>query len=266
MPSELFKNKPYTYESDVWSLGACIYEMCNQRHAFEANSINGLALKILKGSYPPVNTRYSKSLRDLINSMMSLKKKDRPKVIEIAQNTFIKKRIIKYLKEIVAPEQLEKTNKDVYNVYLDQAILLGFDLDKEDDQKEEKSAKKQYKSKFQKKKQLAEIVQKRKKEVSDLKKEINNKKVIEEDIKELEAERRQKVRRLKARVATKNGSNKFSQDAHFNEEYSPLSDPQSSFGNKSFNTYSEDKLKIGHKDRVLKLKKQKKIEEQKQYE
>ena len=112
---------------------------------------------------------------------------------------------------------------------------------------------------FQKKKQLAEIVQKRKKEVSDLKKEINNKKVIEEDIKELEAERRQKVRRLKARVATKNGSNKFSQDAHFNEEYSPLSDPQSSFGNKSFNTYSEDKLKIGHKDRVLKLKKQKKL-------
>lgn len=36
MSPELFKNKPYSYKSDVWALGCVIYEMCNHRHAFDA--------------------------------------------------------------------------------------------------------------------------------------------------------------------------------------------------------------------------------------
>ena len=55
MSPELFKNKPYGYKSDVWALGCVLYEMCNLRHAFDAQSINGLAVKILRGSYPPIN-------------------------------------------------------------------------------------------------------------------------------------------------------------------------------------------------------------------
>ena len=45
MSPELFKNKPYSYKSDVWALGCVLYEMCNLRHAFDAQSINGLAVK-----------------------------------------------------------------------------------------------------------------------------------------------------------------------------------------------------------------------------
>lgn len=48
MSPELFKYKPYSYKSDIWSMGCCLYEMCNLRHAFDAQSINGLAIKILK--------------------------------------------------------------------------------------------------------------------------------------------------------------------------------------------------------------------------
>ena len=55
MSPELFKNKPYGYKSDVWALGCVLYEMCNLRHAYDAKSINGLAVKILRGSYPPLN-------------------------------------------------------------------------------------------------------------------------------------------------------------------------------------------------------------------
>lgn len=36
MSPELFKNKPYSYKSDVWALGCVLYEMCNLRHAFDA--------------------------------------------------------------------------------------------------------------------------------------------------------------------------------------------------------------------------------------
>jgi serine/threonine protein kinase len=76
MSPELYKNKPYSYESDVWALGCVLYEMCNLRHAFEAQSINGLALKILKGTYSSIISCYSKQLRDLIGQMLSIKKKD----------------------------------------------------------------------------------------------------------------------------------------------------------------------------------------------
>lgn len=70
MSPELFKNKPYSYKSDVWALGCVLYEMCNLRHAFDAQSINGLAVKILRGSFPPLNQMYSKPLRDLIGKML----------------------------------------------------------------------------------------------------------------------------------------------------------------------------------------------------
>ena len=74
MSPELFKYKPYSYKSDIWALGCVIYEMCNLKHAFDAQSLNGLAVKILKGSYVPINGMYSKPLRDLI-SKIYLKKK-----------------------------------------------------------------------------------------------------------------------------------------------------------------------------------------------
>lgn len=51
MSPELFKYKPYSYKSDIWALGCVLYEMCTLKHAFDAESLNGLALKIMKGNY-----------------------------------------------------------------------------------------------------------------------------------------------------------------------------------------------------------------------
>ena len=59
MSPELFKYKPYNYKSDIWALGCVIYEICNLKHAFNAQTLNGLALKILKGNYMPISTNYS---------------------------------------------------------------------------------------------------------------------------------------------------------------------------------------------------------------
>ena len=73
MSPELFKAQNYSYKSDVWALGCVLYEMCNLRHAFDAQSIHGLSVKITRGSYPPINTMYSKALRDLIGRMLHVK-------------------------------------------------------------------------------------------------------------------------------------------------------------------------------------------------
>ncbi len=60
----------------MWSLGCVLYELATLRRAFDGNSLPALVVKILRGKYPPVPTRYSSSLRGLIESML----KQDPKV------------------------------------------------------------------------------------------------------------------------------------------------------------------------------------------
>ncbi|KAH8054647.1 serine/threonine kinase [Aureococcus anophagefferens] len=90
---EIFKNKPYSYKSDIWALGCVLYEMTTLNHAFDANSLNGLACKIIKGRYPPIASRYSKSLRDLVSGMLSTSPSSRPQLEAILRKPFVKKHI-----------------------------------------------------------------------------------------------------------------------------------------------------------------------------
>jgi hypothetical protein len=100
MSPEIFKNKPYSYKSDVWALGCILYELTTLNHAFDANSLNGLATKIVKGKYPPISNKYSKHLRDLITQMLMLNPQQRPDVDQILRKPFIKKHIVNFFVDI----------------------------------------------------------------------------------------------------------------------------------------------------------------------
>ncbi len=97
MSPELFKYKPYSYKSDIWALGCIIYEICNLKHAFDAQNLNGLAIKILKGNYLPIDSIYSNKLRSLVDQMLNIKPSNRPTIEEIINKPFIKKRIVIYV-------------------------------------------------------------------------------------------------------------------------------------------------------------------------
>lgn len=62
--------------------------------------MNGLALKILKGSFPPITPTYSKGLRDLINKMLNINPKARPTIQDIVHKPLVKLRIIYYMLEV----------------------------------------------------------------------------------------------------------------------------------------------------------------------
>lgn len=74
--------------------------MCNLRFPFEAQSYQALAVKIMKGSFPSITPTYSKQLRDLITSMLSLKPHNRPTIIDVINKPFIKTRVEKYMNDM----------------------------------------------------------------------------------------------------------------------------------------------------------------------
>ena len=87
--------------------------MCNLRLPFEGQRYESLAMKIMKGSYPSITPTYSKQLRDLIVSMLSVKPQNRPTIVELINKPFIKKRIEKYILDLMNRNSAAD-NDDVY--------------------------------------------------------------------------------------------------------------------------------------------------------
>ena len=83
MSPELFKNKPYSYKSDVWALGCVLYELCTLKHAFSADNLLGLVYKIVQDKYDPIPSYYSKELQDLINMLLNKNAGERPSVAQV---------------------------------------------------------------------------------------------------------------------------------------------------------------------------------------
>lgn len=83
----------------------------------------------MKGSYPSITPTYSKQLRDLISSMLSVKPQNRPTIIEILNKPFIKKRVEKYMIDMFNRSNSVNDNDDIYLDSLrEQAIILGITL------------------------------------------------------------------------------------------------------------------------------------------
>jgi serine/threonine protein kinase len=106
MSPELFNYQSYSFKSDIWSLGCVIYEICNRNHAFSAQSINGLAVKILKGDYNPLNEFYSQELRDLIISLLQVEQDARPSLEDIMSQQLFNTRIVYQLQRMMNSDSL----------------------------------------------------------------------------------------------------------------------------------------------------------------
>jgi NIMA (never in mitosis gene a)-related kinase len=65
----------------VWALGVIIYHLTALKLPFDANSLPVLALKILKGAFPPISgNNYSKELKNTIASMLIVDQRKRPSI------------------------------------------------------------------------------------------------------------------------------------------------------------------------------------------
>lgn len=81
---EICTNQPYTFKSDIWSLGCVLYELCTLKHAFAANSLLSLVYQIVRGTFPPIPGTYSPQLGDLVNSLLRTDTSKRPSLHEVS--------------------------------------------------------------------------------------------------------------------------------------------------------------------------------------
>ena len=80
---EIVESKPYSFKSDVWSLGILLYEMCALKMPFDGSSIADLSLKIIRGDYKPIPNNFSKELKLLVTSLLNTDSTKRPSINEI---------------------------------------------------------------------------------------------------------------------------------------------------------------------------------------
>jgi NIMA (never in mitosis gene a)-related kinase len=106
---EICQEKPYNQKSDIWSLGCILYEMVTLKHAFDASSMKGLVLKILRGNYPPIPAHYSQDLKDLLSDMLIKDPSKRPSMRKILEKEFLSRRISKLLTSTIAKNEFTAT-------------------------------------------------------------------------------------------------------------------------------------------------------------
>ena len=75
---EVWRDEPYGFKSDIWSLGCVLYELITLQPPFQAEDMQGLYKKVNKGIYPKIPKHYSKDLSLLIKMMLYVDPNKRP--------------------------------------------------------------------------------------------------------------------------------------------------------------------------------------------
>ena len=102
---EIWNAQPYSYKSDLWSVGCIIYEMCSLRQPFKGKNMEELCDHICSGKIEKISSRYSEELWNMIQMLLEVDVKKRADC-----NMFLNS---KFVKDVI--DDFKSMNSELYN-------------------------------------------------------------------------------------------------------------------------------------------------------
>ena len=114
---EIVQSKPYSFKSDIWSLGVVLYELAALKPPFDAPSLHFLAMKIVRGAFNPLPSSYSQEFKSLVGQLINTNERMRPDINQILAKPIIQNRIKTFLTETVYRTEFSHTILHKQNVF-----------------------------------------------------------------------------------------------------------------------------------------------------
>ena len=90
---EVWNDNPYSYKSDLWSIGCVIYELCALRPPFQGKDLDELYENVCKGQPERINKIYSDDLWEMILMLLQVDVNKRVDCTQFLNSNLIKKKI-----------------------------------------------------------------------------------------------------------------------------------------------------------------------------
>ena len=112
---EVWRDEPYSYKSDLWSIGCVIYELCALRPPFKGKDLDELFLNVCKGKVERISQVYSDDLWKMIQMLLKVDVKDRCDCDQFLNSKLINRKI----------QEMKKVDNDYKNLEKNKAINEG---------------------------------------------------------------------------------------------------------------------------------------------
>ena len=114
---EVWNDKPYSYKSDLWSIGCVIYELCALRPPFKGKDLDELYINVCRGKVERIKSYYSDSLWKMILMLLQVDVNKRVNCDEFLNHPLIVKKIKEMKEKNIEYKDLED-NKSIHDGYL----------------------------------------------------------------------------------------------------------------------------------------------------
>ena len=124
---EVWKDNPYSYKSDLWSIGCVIYELCALRPPFQGKDLDELYENVCNGHPERINKMYSDDLWRMILMLLQVDVNKRVDCNQFLNNDLIKRKIEEIKKDpnIYIESFIYDKNKDRFDEYLIKTIKFN---------------------------------------------------------------------------------------------------------------------------------------------